>query len=286
MERILVIGATGHIGREVISQLTAAGAPVRALVRNPDAAGLPLQVEVVRGDLTVPESLDACLEEMDAVFLVWTAPAAAAAPALERIAKHVRRIVYLSAPIKTQHPLFQKSKPNPSMALHAQNEGLIEASGLRWTFLRPGMFSLNCGVWWAPQIRAGDVVRWPYADAPTAPIDERDIGTVAVRVLSEEGHDGAEYVLTGPESLSQAEQLSTIGRAIGRPLRMEDISPDEARRELAAVIPMPALNYLLKAWGGAVGQPAFVTSTIEQITGSPARPFLTWAADNAAAFRA
>ena len=86
--------------------------------------------------------------------------------------------------------------------------------------------------WWAPQIRAGDVVRWPYLAAPTAPIDERDIAAVAVRALCEDGHAGAEYVLTGPQSLSQFEQVSTIGRVIGRSLRIEEISPDEARREL------------------------------------------------------
>jgi len=286
MNRILVIGGTGHLGREVVSQLTAAGAPVRAMVRNPDGAGLPPEIEVVRGDLTLPETLDGCLEGIDSVFLVWTAPADAAAPAFERIAKQARRIVYLSAPIKTQHPLFQKSQPNRSAAMHLQNEKLIEDSGLAWTFLRPGMFSLNCAGWWAPQIRAGDVVRWPYAEAPTAPVDERDIAAVAVRVLLENGHDRADYILTGSESLSQAEQVAIIGRAIGRSLRMQEISPDEAERELSTVIPAPVVKYLLKAWEGAVGQPAYITSTIEQITGSPARPFLTWANDNAAAFRA
>ena len=239
---------------------------------------------MVRGDLTLPETLDGCLDGIDTVFLVWTAPAAAVAPALERIAKHARRIVFLSAPIKTAHPLFQQ--PNPLRAMVEQIERLIETSGRQWTFLRPGMFAANALSWWAPQIRAGDVVRWPYLAAPTAPIDERDIAAVAVRALCEDGHAGAEYVLTGPQSLSQFEQVSTIGRVIGRSLRIEEISPDEARRELLTIGPLPAVNMLLNAWAAAIGQPAHVTSTVAEITGAPPRTFLEWATDNAAEFRA
>ncbi|MBZ5729186.1 MAG: NAD(P)H-binding protein [Acidobacteriia bacterium] len=284
MRRILIIGATGNVGSAVLSQLTVTGAQVRALARNPDAARLPPQVEVVRGDLTVPESLDTCLDGIDTVFLVWTAPPAAVAPALERIAKHARRIVFLSAPLKTPHPLFQQ--PNPSRKLGEQIERLIVASGLQWTFLRPGMFAGNALGWWAPQIRAGDVVRWPHLAAPTAPIDERDIAAVAVRTLCEDGHAGAEYVLTGPQSLSQFEQVSTIGRAIGRTLLIEEMPPDEAQREGLPTMPASVVNILLDAWAAAIGQPAFVTSTVAEITGAPARTFLDWAADHAAEFRA
>jgi uncharacterized protein YbjT (DUF2867 family) len=284
MNRILVIGGTGTVGRQVLSQLAATNAHVRALVRNPDAARLPPRVEVVRGDLTVPETLDACLDGIDAVFLVWTAPPAAVAPALERITKHARRIVFLSAPIKTQHPLFQQ--PNLLRAMVEQIERLIETSGRQWTFLRPGMFSANALSWWAPQIRAGGVVRWPYLAAPTAPIDERDIAAIAVRALCEDGHAGAEYVLTGPQSLTQFEQVSTIGRVIGRSLRIEEISPDEARRELLTIGPPAAVNMLLEAWAAAIGQPAYVTSTFADITGAPPKTFLDWATDNAAEFRA
>src|SRR5438132_4849397 len=112
LNRILVIGGTGNVGRHVVSQLAATGARFRAMTRNPDAAGFPPQVEVVRGDLTVPETLDRCLQDIDAVFVVWVAPATAAASALERIAKHARRIVFLTAPLKTPHPVCQS--PNPS----------------------------------------------------------------------------------------------------------------------------------------------------------------------------
>lgn len=284
MNRILITGATGTVGRQVLSQLIAVGAQVRALARNPDAACLPLQVEVVRGDLTLPDTLDRCLDGVETVFLVWVAPSDAVAPALERIAKYARRIVFLSAPLKTAHPFFQQPNPARDLAIHI--ERLIQASGLAWTFLRPGIFAANALRWWAPQIRAGDVVRWPYLAAPTAPIDERDIASVAVRGLRENGHTEAEYVLTGPQSLSQFEQLSTISRVIGRSLRIEEISPADARRELLPIMPATVVNMLLAAWAAAIDQPAFVSSTVAQVTGTPARTFLDWAIDHAAQFRA
>ena len=283
MNRILVIGGTGTVGRQVLSQLAAQGVRVRAMARDLGAARLPPQVEVVRGDLTLPETLDPCLDGIDMVFLVWTAPAAAVSPALERIAKRARRIVFLSAPLKTAHPLFQQ--PSPGRAMVEQIERLIETSGLQWTILRPGMFAANALNWWAPQIRAGDVVRWPYLSTPTAPIDERDIAAVAVRALCEQGHAGAEYVLTGLQSSTQFEQLSTIGRVIGRSLRIEEISPDEARQELLPLMPLAIVNMLLNAWAAALGQPAFVTSTVADITGTPARAFADWVTDHSAEFR-
>jgi uncharacterized protein YbjT (DUF2867 family) len=129
-------------------------------------------------------------------------------------------------------------------------------------------------------------VRWPHVAAPTAPIHERDIAAVAARALCEDGHAGAEYVLTGPQSLSQFEQISTIGGVIGRSLRIEEMSPDEARRDLLALMPAFVVNMLLDAWAAAIGQPALVTSTAAEITGAPARTFRDWASDHAAEFRA
>lgn len=284
MKRILVIGATGTVGRQVVSQLLPANVHVRVLARNPDSANLPPQVEIVRGDLTVPETLDRSLDNADAVFLVWTAPGTAVASALARMAKFAPRIVFLSAPHQTAHPFFQQ--PNPVATLHREIERLIMASGSQWTFVRPGMFAANSLNWWAPAIRAGnDVVRWPYAQAPTAPIHERDIAAVAAQALCEEGHNGKDYVLTGPQSLTQAEQVDTIGEVIGRHLRFEEISPEEAHRELINVMPPPAIRMLLDAWAAAIGQPAFVTSAVAQITGTPARNFRDWVCDHAAEFQ-
>jgi len=285
MNPILVTGSTGNVGRHVVDQLIAAGAQFRAMTRDPDAARVPAHVDVVRGDLTIPESLDSCLREIDTVFLVWVAPPDAIEGALERIAKHARRIVYLTAPLKTPHPFFQQ--PNPSRTIAERVERLIEQSGLEWTFVRAGMFAGNSRHFWGPQICGGGVIRWPYLKSPTTPTDERDIATIAVRALCEAGHAGGEYVVTGPQSLTQAEQIQTIGRAIGRSLRVEEMTPDEAQSELLPVLGSPiVIDMLLNAWRAALGQPAFVSSTFAELTGKEPRRFLDWATDYAADFRA
>jgi len=280
---VLVTGATGRIGRAVVSQLLAEGVPVRALTRRPEAAGLPAAVDVVAGDFTVPASLDAALQGVGAVFLLWTAPPGTAPAVIERLASHTRRVVFLSAPYKTPHPFFQQ--PNPMARFHAEVERLIAAAGLESTFVRPGMFASNALFWWAPAIKNGDVVRWPYGAAETAPIDERDVAAVAARALYEDGHAGGDYVLTGPESLSQAEQGGVIGKVLGRPIRFEELSPEEFRRETAGVWPGAVVDMLLAAWGATMGHGAFVTSTVADVTGSPARTFRQWVVDHADAFR-
>ena len=251
--------------------------------RNPGSANLPSDVEIVPGDLAVPETLDGCLDGVDSVFLVWLAPLAAAAAAIERIATHPRQIVLLTSPHRTPHPFFQQ--PNGLRVIHAGVEQMVEASGLRWTFLRPGPFAINCRNWWAPQLRDGDVVRWCYADAATAPVHERDIAAVAVRALCDEGHDGKEHVLTGPASLTQREQVEIIGDAIGRPLRYEELSREAAREQMLAMkFPPPVADMLLNAYAAAVGQPALVTSTVLDVTGAPARSLHDWAVDHASDF--
>lgn len=277
---VLVTGATGRVGRLVVDELLAAGVPVRALTRRPDAAALPAAVDVLAGDLTVPESLDAALAGVGAAFLVWTAPPATAPAVVERLAARAGRIVLLSSPHQTPHPFFQQ--PNPMAAFHARLDRLVVESGAASTIIRPGMFASNTVPWWAAQIRAGDAVRWPFGAAETAPVDERDIAAVAARAMYDDGHAGGDYVLTGPESLSQAAQVTAIGDAIGRRLRFDEVSPDEFRRD---IMPHPAADMLLAAWRATIGHAAYVTRTVADVTGSPARTFRQWAADHADAFR-
>ena len=282
---VLVTGATGRVGRAVVAELIDAGVPVRALSRRPEAARLPAAVEVFQGDLTVPESLDAALQDVGPVFLVWTAPPATVPAVVERLAAHARRVVFLSSPHRTPHPFFQQSQPNPTAVLHADIERLIAESGLASTIIRPGMFASNALYWWAASIRNGDAVRWPYGAAETAPVDERDIAAVAARCLSEDRHAGGDYVLTGPESLSQAEQVRIIGAVIGRPIVFEELSPEDFRRETAGIWPGQVVDMLLAAWGATIGRPAFVTSSVFDIIGSPPRTFRQWVADHADAFQ-
>jgi uncharacterized protein YbjT (DUF2867 family) len=283
MSPVLITGATGRVGRLVVAELLDAGVPVRALTRRPGAAALPAAVEVVAGDLTVPESIDAALQDIGAVFLVWTAPPATAPAVIARLASRARRIVLLSSPHQTPHPFFEQ--PNPMAALHAEIERLIAAAAIASTIIRPGMFASNVRFWWADMIRRGEVL-WPYGAAETAPIDERDIAAVVARALCDDRQAGGDYVITGPESLTQAEQVRIIGDAIGRRIGFQELSPEEFRRETAGSWPRPVVDMLLAAWGATMGRAAFVTSTVADITGSPARTFRQWAVDHADMFRA
>lgn len=276
--RILVTGATGKVGRHVVFGLLDAGADFRALTRDPDAADLPDGVEVVRGDLSYPDTLEAALDGVDVVFLLWPTADDSAPAALDTIAKHARRVVYLSS-AGVRDDLEQQADPiNQS---HADLERLVEHSGPEWTFLRPTGFATNT-LGWAEQIRADGVVRWPYGEAARSLIHERDIAAVAVRALIEDGHDGARYVLTGPQALTQVEQVHAIGEAIGRTVVWEELPREEL---VAAFGDASFADGALDAWAEFVTRPERVTSTVEEVTGRPARSFRRWATDHADDFR-
>ncbi len=279
---ILVIGATGHVGRHVVSQLRRTGDALRALVRNPDSAGLASDVDVVRGDLSAPDTLDACLDGVEAVFLVWPFVTADFAPAvLDAVTKHARRIVYLSS-LSVRDDLEQQT--DPITACHAAIERLIAQSGLEWIFLRSSGLATNT-LGWAPQIRAAGVVRWPYGAAARSLIHEQDIAAVAVRALTGDGHGVAKYILTGPQSLTQVEQVHIIGEVIGRTLRYEEISREVARQQMLTYWPPALVDGALDAWARMVTEPELVSSTVGEVTGAPARTFREWAIDHAGDFR-
>ena len=281
---VLVFGATGRVGRAVVDQLIDVGVPVRAIAHRSEAAAmLPADVEVVTGDLTVPETLDAGLRGASAVFLVWTVPPTTAPAVVERLATYAPRVVFLSAPHRTPHPFFQQ--PNPLAVLYAEIERLIAAAGIESTIIRPGMLASNALFWWAPAIRTNGVVRWPYGAAETAPVDDRDVAAVAARTLYEDGHSGGDYVLTGPESLSQEDQVSVISDVLGCRIKFEELSPADFRRETEGSWPRPTVDMLLAAWGATIGRPAFITSTVFDILGSQPRSFRQWVSDHASAFR-
>ncbi|NJP95947.1 NAD(P)H-binding protein [Nonomuraea sp. FMUSA5-5] len=276
MSKILVTGATGNVGKHVVSQLAAAGIDVRALARRPER--VRAGVEAVQGDLTAPETLGPALKDVESVFLLWPGfTTGNAADTITAIASagQVRRVVYLSALVPSSED---------AAGHYAEIEGLIRRSGLGWTFLRPGGFAVNT-LGWADQIRQG-VVRWPYGQASRALIHERDIAAVAVHVLTSAGHNGAAYAITGPKELTQAEQVKVIGEAVGREVRWEEQPPEEAREQLMALWGDAAfVESALTTWAGFVERPERATDTVRRLLGRPALSFREWAEEHAADFR-
>ncbi|MFY1670967.1 NAD(P)H-binding protein [Plantactinospora sp. WMMB334] len=278
---ILVAGATGKVGREVVAGLLAAGAGVRALVRDPDHANLPEGVLAVRGDLGNPESLTGAVAGVDGVFLLWPSFDPQGAPAaVDALTAGGAHVVYLSAMNVRDD---QEASRN---GVWGAVERLVEGSGSTWTFLRAGGFATNT-LEWAEQIRTTGTVRWVYGDAARSLIHERDIAAVAVRALTGDGHAGRKYVLTGPATVTQAEQVRLIGEAVGRPVRWVEIPVEQARRELVAAWGDAGLvDGSLAYWSGLVTEPEPVTGTVQEVTGTPARGFREWAADHRADFDA
>jgi uncharacterized protein YbjT (DUF2867 family) len=276
---IVVVGGTGRVGRQVVSRLAERGMAVRAVSRGLNPGSLPAAAQAVHADLADPASLEPHLKGAQSLFLLWPFTSAEVTAGLARkvaeiAARHVARVVYLSA---------QPAADQPD-SFWALVERAIEESGAPWTFLRPTGFAANT-LMWADQVRSGDVVRWPFGAARRALIDEHDIAAVAVRALTEDGHAGARYVLSGPEVLTQAEQLAMIGAAVGRDLTWEELPKEAAVDALAVAWGDRAFaQTAVDAWEWFVDHPETVDPAVRAITGGPARRFADWAAANAAEF--
>ncbi|MEU3838507.1 NAD(P)H-binding protein [Streptomyces sp. NPDC028635] len=273
---VLVTGATGAVGRHVVDGLVAAGARVRALTRNPAAAGLPAGVEVFEGDLLQPQTVRAALEGVERLYLFPVPETAREVVALAKEAG-VRRVVVLSS-----SSVLDTSGENHSGEHHRAVERAVEESGLAWTFVRPDEFATNVLWKWGHSIRTEGLVRAPYGNAPRVLVHEADVAAVAVTALVEEGHAGQAYVLTGPEALTQADQVKAIATAVGAPIAFEEITPDQARAQMAPFMPPPVVDMVLRYLADAVAHPPVPVDTVERVTGRPARTFAQWAADHAA----
>jgi uncharacterized protein YbjT (DUF2867 family) len=283
---ILVTGATGTIGRPLIDLLLGEGAEVRAVTRNPPAAGLPADVEVVEGDPSRPGAIAPFLEGVTALFLHPRAVGLAAGELLALAREQgVKRVVVLSA-INVDDDLAEQ----PSRYNGDRNKEVEDAAvggGLEWVSLRPSSFATNTLLTWGAQIRAADVVRGPYATFAEAPIHERDLAGVGARALLTDELVGRRLELTGPQSLTHEEMVAIIGDVMGRPLRYEEIPPEAVKQGMVQrSFPEPFVEALMARYARGVGQPAPVTGEVEKILGRPARTYAQWVADHADAFRA
>lgn len=273
--KILITGATGTVGRHVVDTLLAADVEVRALTRAPAKSGLPAGVEVVGGDLEQPDGLRSALAGVDRLYLV----AAGETAKVVDLAKQagVTRIVVLSS-------ASASFEGDPTGEFHRAAEIAVESSGIDWIHVRPGMFAGNL-LDWAEAIRAEGVVRAPYDQARQAPVHEFDVAQVAAVSLLANDPAGRIYTLSGPEALTKSEQVAAISRGIGKPIKFEELTPDQWREQVGDHLPTFVIDWLLALWAKTVQNPEPVLPTVYEVLGQPARTLTEWAADHSADFR-
>ncbi len=282
---LLVTGATGNIGRALTRELDGRGTAFRVLVRDPArAADLPARAERAVGDLTDPGTLKPAFDGVDKLFLltqgIGTDQTVHALAAAESAG--VRHIVHLSS----AHVLLD---PVPAMGRwHHAREEIIRAGGISATFLRPGGFMTNA-LDWLPTLRAGRYVLDPAGPGRHAPIDPADIAAVAALALTEDGHQGQGYALTGDETFTVAEQVRIITETVGHPIEVRAArTPEEIVRfrfpggaPKALADALAEMSALLRA--DTIG---YRTDTVRQLLGRRPVSFANWCARHADTFRA
>ncbi|MBP2702245.1 NAD(P)H-binding protein [Microbispora sp. RL4-1S] len=278
---ILVTGATGTVGTEVVRLLARRGERVRAMTRNPRGVSLP--AEVVRGDFDDRESLDSAVAGVGAVFLL-DAPG----PWLERhdlamldaVRSHgVGKVVKLSA-IGTG----EETEPRVG-GWHLPGERALRAGKAAWTILRPSSFATNT-LHWASRIKAGQPISNLTGNGAQGVIDPRDVAEVAVVALTTPDHAGRTYTLTGPELLSTPDQVEILRNVLGRSIEITDVPLEVARKQMIAAGRDP--DFADGAMRGqrfiAEGGNARLTDDVARVLGRTARTYATWADDHRAAF--
>ncbi|MBT2233896.1 NmrA family NAD(P)-binding protein [Nonomuraea sp. NEAU-A123] len=275
---ILVTGATGNIGSQLVTALTQAGQQVRALVRDPKAVTMPPGVQLVTGDLNQPDSLADALVGVRGVFLL---PGYADMPGLlARIRQAgVQRVVLL-----TSGSAAQADMNNAVSRFMALSERAAREADVPWTFLRPRAFMSNA-LRWLPQLRTGDLVRVPFAGVAAAAIDPADIAAVAALALTSDGYEGRIYELTGPDSLLPADQIAVLAKVLGRDLRCEGLPNEEARAQMEASMPVEYVDAFFSFYVDGTLDESQVLPTVQEVTGHPPRTFEQWAETHADAFR-
>jgi uncharacterized protein YbjT (DUF2867 family) len=262
----------------MVRALAREGQTVRALVREgSDSASWPSGVEPVVGDLNRAESLRGPLKGVRGVFLLSGYRELEQSLAEMRRAG-VERVVLLSSSAAPSGDLT-----NAVARYHILSEQAVRDSGLAWTFLQPNTFMSNT-FRWKEQLDAGDLVRLPFANVPIATIDPDDMGAVAAIALTSSAHEGRAYRLSGPESLLPADQVRVLAKALGRDLRFEGQSDEEAKAELLERMPADYAEAFIRFFIDGELNESQVLPTVEEVTGRKPRTFEQWAQAHAEAF--
>ncbi|QSQ19531.1 SDR family oxidoreductase [Pyxidicoccus parkwayensis] len=279
---ILITGATGNIGSELVQQLSARGAPLRIVTRDErKVAHLDARIERVIGNLSERDTVQRAVRGVERLFMVTllTGEGDTADPMLIEEARKagVRHVVKVSS-------LGTAGKSRMGQ-MHREKEQLIEASGMGWTFLRPGSFMSNALQWVGP-IRAQGKVFTPTADGKVAPIDPKDIAAVAAVALTSSGHEGQVHELTGPELLSAHDQVRILAGILGRTLQCVDVPVTVAGENVRkSGAPDWMVEGLMELWTAIrSGNGGILKDGVQRVTGRPARTFEQWCQEHRGAF--
>ncbi|MEU5435035.1 NAD(P)H-binding protein [Streptomyces sp. NPDC020719] len=269
---ILVTGASGNVGRNIVDELLTAGERVRAIARDPSKCDLPGEAEVVPADLSRPETLQRALRGVERLYL-WPAFGELQGAVDAAVRAGVQHVVLLSSEAVT----YAAGEP------HIACEKAVAESGMSWTFLRPSAFMSN-DLLWIPQIAKDGVVHGVYGSSAMVPIHERDIAAVAVKSLLS-AKSGAIHSITGPQSLSQVERVRMLGAALGIETRFQEVPRERVRAQMVLYIPGSVADQVLDmkaSLQGVVGQPL---PTVETVVGRPPYTYAEWIAHHEAEFR-
>ena len=281
---ILVTGATGNTGRAIVDALARRGAPVRAMVRaEADRAKLPAGVPAVVADFDDLASIAAALEGADRAYLVT--------PSSERAEEQQRRFADLAAKAGLRHLVVlsqlasDEHSPVRFLRYHAAVEQHVRDLGVPYTFLRPNLFFQGL-LAFAGTISSQGQFYAPIGDATISAIDVRDIADVAAVTLTEAGHEGATYTLTGPASITHTQIAAALTAALGRDVTFTDVSPEAFADSLRGILPPWQVDGLLEDYAHyRRGEAASVSSAVAEITGRPPRDIQQFARDYAPAFK-
>ncbi|WP_129785826.1 NAD(P)H-binding protein [Promicromonospora panici] len=279
---IVVTGATGNIGRPLVAELARQGQDVTAVSRAGTAPLDDPRVHAVSADLADPASLRAALSGASAMLLL--VPGAGSHLDRERIIATaadagVRRLVLVSSQAAGTRPESLSHRPM------AELEKLVRGSGLDWTVLRPAGFYTNAFAW-VSTVRAERTVQAPFGDVALPGIDPLDIAHVAAVALTENGHAGRSYELTGPEATTPRGRTAALALALGVPLTFVELTRDQAYAGMREVMPEEIADGTLSILGDPTPQERAVSPDVETVLGRPARTFADWAGRNEAAFGA
>jgi uncharacterized protein YbjT (DUF2867 family) len=283
---IVVTGATGQIGSEVVRQLAAKGEKVRALIRDPKkAASLnDPNVMFVKGDFSDPKSLDEAFKGATKLFLVSNAEPNQVK--LQHNAIEAAKRAGVQYVVKVSALGAAKDATVSLGRWHAETEEELKKSGMKWTILQPHFFMQNLAMM-AGSVKAQGALYAPMKDGKVAFVDTRDIAVVAARVLTEPGHEGQTYVITGGEALSFHDVAKELSAATGKPVKYVDVPPEDARKGmLGAGMPEWFANDLVGLYGVfAAGYGAATTDVVQKVGKAQPRTFAQFAKEHAEVFK-